>query len=164
MKYPIMMQALLSLALPYLSTCDLITAAGNIALPSTNLTILGNVYNHWIPLGNKSFDLTRSLVLPTSAPLTIPMTGSRKSATIEPSRSALVIIDMQNYFLHPELSPKAEGGRKAVEPTLKMIDGFRSKGMKVLWVNWGLDGHDLQTMPASFLAGFSGGTDSPLSE
>ena len=91
------------------------------------------------------------------------MTGSRKAAVIEPSRSALVIIDMQNFFLHPQLSPKATGGRTAVEPTLKMIDGFRSKGMKILWTNWGLDAHDLLTMPAAFLDQFAGGTDSPLS-
>lgn len=150
-------------AISSLTSSTLITASGNISLPNTNLTLLGNVYNHWVPLGNKTFDLTRSLIYPTTTPLTIPMTGSRKSAIIEPSRSALIIIDMQNFFLHPELSPKATAGRTAVDPTLKMIDGFRKKGMKVLWVNWGLDGWDLETMPASFLAGFSGGTDSPLS-
>jgi hypothetical protein len=152
------------LALLSVSSAQLITASGNLTLPSTPTKILGNVYNHWVPLGNKTYDLTRSLYLPTTQTLTVPMTGSRKKAIIEPSRSALIIIDMQNFFLHQELSPKATGGRKAVEPTLAMIDGFRSKGMKILWVNWGLEGHDLLTMPPSFLAGFSGGTDSPLSK
>lgn len=92
------------------------------------------------------------------------MTGERKSAIIEPSRSALIIIDMQNFFLHPELNPMATAGRAAVEPTLKIIEGFRKKGIKILWVNWGLDQRDLRDMPASFLAGFSGGSDSPLSQ
>jgi hypothetical protein len=146
------------------ATATIITASGNISLPTTNTTLLGNIYNHWTHLGNKTFDLTRSLVSPTTHPVTIPMTGSRKSALIEPSRSALIIIDMQNYFLHPELSPKAEGGRRAVQPTLDMIDGFRKKGMPVLWVNWGLDGRDLRDMPAAFLAGFSGDGVSPTSE
>ncbi|KAF2681522.1 Isochorismatase hydrolase [Lentithecium fluviatile CBS 122367] len=145
-----------------LASSKLITASGNISLPDTDTTVLGNIYNHWVHLGNKSFDLTRSLIAPTTKPVTIPMTGSRKSALIEPSRSALVIIDMQNFFLHPELSPKAEGGRKAIEPTLKMIDGFRKNGMPVLWVNWGLNGRDLLDMPAAFLAGFSSDGVDPL--
>jgi hypothetical protein len=150
-------------ALPLVSS-TIITASGNISLPTTNTTLLGNIYNHWIHLGNKSFDLTRSLIAPTTKPVTIPMSGSRKSALIEPSRSALVIIDMQNFFLHPKLSPKAEGGRKAVQPTLDMINGFRKAGMPVLWVNWGLDGRDLLDMPAAFLAGFSADGVSPTSK
>ncbi|KAF1957010.1 Isochorismatase hydrolase [Byssothecium circinans] len=152
----------LLLPLASLSTCTLITPSDNITIPSTTTPILGNLYNHWIALPTKTYDLTRSLISPITTPLTIPMNGSRKAAIIEPSRSALVIIDMQEYFLNPELSPKAEGGRKAVEPTLKMIDGFRKKGMKVHWVNWGLDGKDLREIPPAFLAGFSGGKDSPL--
>lgn len=92
------------------------------------------------------------------------MTGSRKTAIIEPSRSALVIIDMQEFFLNPELSPKATGGRTAVQPTLNMIDGFRKAGMKVLWVNWGLDMRDLMTMPPALLSQFSTGGVSPTGE
>lgn len=70
---------------------------------------------------------------------------------------------MQNFFLHPLLSPHATGGRKAVQPTLDMIDGFRKKGMKILWTNWGIDEYDLLTIPPSFLDGFSTGDD-PLSK
>jgi isochorismate hydrolase len=32
----------------------------------------------------------------------LPMAGSQKEIIIEPTRSALVIIDMQNFFLHPK--------------------------------------------------------------
>jgi hypothetical protein len=146
------------------TSATLITVNGNLSLPDTDTTVLGNLYNHWIALPNKTFDLTRSLVAPITSPLSIPMTGTRKTAIIEPSRSALVIIDMQNFFLHPELNDAATGGRTAVEPTLKMIDGFRSKGMKVLWTNWGLNERDLLEMPPALLDQFAGGTDSPLSE
>jgi nicotinamidase-related amidase len=92
------------------------------------------------------------------------MSGSRKSAIIEPSRSALVIIDMQNFFLHPEMNSRATGGRKAVQPTLDMIAAFRKKGMPVLWTNWGLDEYDLREIPPSFLDGFGDGTGSALSK
>ncbi|KAH7560287.1 Isochorismatase-like protein [Bipolaris maydis] len=147
-------------ALPLVSS-TIITAYQNITLPTANTTLLGNIYNHWIYIGNDTYDLTRSMVAPTTKPVTIPMTGSRKQAVIEPSRSALIIIDMQNFFLHPELTPSAEGGRKAVEPTLNMIDAFRRNGMPVLWTNWGLDGRDLRDLPPADISGFSRTKRSP---
>ncbi|PNS18438.1 T-complex protein 1 subunit gamma [Sphaceloma murrayae] len=121
--------------------------------------VIGNYYNYWTLLNTTPpvYDLTRSSVLPVTSPKTLSnvFTGSRKSAIIEPSRSALVIIDMQNFFLDPELSPGATGGRGAVPPTLRMIDGFRAMGSKVLWTNWGLTEQDLVEMPASFKEGFA---------
>ncbi|EJT96856.1 hypothetical protein DACRYDRAFT_25329 [Dacryopinax primogenitus] len=63
---------------------------------------------------------------------------------------------MQNYFLHPDLSARATLGRAAVDPTLKMIDAFRAKGMKIAWVQWGIDEYDLtHLLSPSFLYGFS---------
>lgn len=146
--------------LPFASS-NIITAYQNITLPTASTTLLGNFYNHWIYLGNDTYDLTRSMVAPTTKPVTIPMTGSRKRARIEPSRSALIIIDMQNFFLHPELTPSADGGRKAVEPTLKMINAFRKKGMPVLWTFWGLDDKDLRDLPPSDIVGFSKSRQKP---
>ena len=94
-------------------------------------------------------------VAPVTTPLVIPMSGSRKSALIEPSRSALIIIDMQNYFLHPSLSPRATGGRAIVNATVNMVEGFKAAGMKTLWTFWGLDDFDLLTIPPAFKAGFA---------
>lgn len=122
---------------------------------SSNDTVLGNAYNYWNVLPNGTYDLTRSAVAPVTSPKTIPMSGTRQAAIIEPSRSALVIIDMQNFFLHPELSPKASAGRAAVPPTVNMVSRFRAAGMKVLWTFWGLDDYDLLTMPPAFKSGFS---------
>ncbi|KAL9094480.1 MAG: hypothetical protein Q9165_003330 [Trypethelium subeluteriae] len=143
-----------------LSTGQLIDTSNSITavvgVNSQNASILGNYYNYWsIQNNNTVFDLTRSDRLPTTSPKTIPMSGSRPTAIIEPSRSALVIIDMQNFFLDPALSPAATAGRAAVTPTVNLIQGFRAAGMKVLWTNWGLDNFDLLTIPPSFLAGFS---------
>ncbi|KAJ9634036.1 hypothetical protein H2204_006584 [Knufia peltigerae] len=116
-------------------------------------TTLGNYYNYWVKLPNGTFDLTRSDRAAVTSPKVLPMVDS--SIKIEPNRSALVIIDMQNFFLHPDLSPKATKGRGAVDPTVNMIKGFRKHGMKVLWVNWGLTEYDLLTIPPAFKAGFS---------
>lgn len=124
--------------------------------------IFGNYYNYWQLFnnsGNITYDLTRSDRMPVTSPKTLPGLGFRQEFIIEPNRSALVIVDMQNFFLHPQLSPAASLGRAAVQPTLNMINGFRANGMKVLWVNWGLDNFDLVTIPPSFLESFSGSDD-----
>ncbi|KAJ4408923.1 hypothetical protein N0V82_009578 [Gnomoniopsis sp. IMI 355080] len=129
-------------------------ALGGIGLdgPSTNL---GNVYNYWSKLPNGTYDLTRSQVMPVTTPKLIPFSGSRSSALIEPSRAVLAIVDMQNYFLHPALSPAATQGRAAVTPTVNMINALRGAGIKIAWVNWGLTNYDLLTIPPAFKSGFS---------
>ncbi|OIW22544.1 Isochorismatase hydrolase [Coniochaeta ligniaria NRRL 30616] len=116
---------------------------------------LGNAYNYWVKLPNGTFDLTRSDIMSVTKPKVIPFSGRRKSAIIEPSRSVLCIIDMQNFFLHPELSPSATLGRAAIQPTVNMINAFRKNGMKVTWVNWGLTNYDLLTIPPAFKSQFS---------
>lgn len=129
-------------------------ALGGIGLNDSTQT-LGNDYNYWTKLPNGTWDLTRSKVMPVTKPVVIPFSGRRSSAIIEPSRSVLCIIDMQNFFLHPQLSPKATLGRAAIAPTVNMINAFRSNGMKVTWVNWGLTNYDLLTMPPAFKSGFA---------
>lgn len=123
---------------------------------ASNPSVIGNFYNYWTLTDNKTtYDLTRSDRMPITSPKTIPMLGSRKQAIIEPNRTAMIIVDMQNFFLHPQLSPEATLGRAAVGPTLNMIKAFRANAMKVLWVNWGFDNFDLVTSPPSDLDGFS---------
>jgi hypothetical protein len=127
---------------------------------TSDASMLGNYYNYWTLKNNKTtYDLTRSDRMRTTRPKTIPMLGSRQEAIIEPNRTAFIIIDMQNFFLHPQLSPRATKGRNAVQPTLNMIDAFRENDMKVLWVNWGLNDFDLVTIPPSFLEGFSSNSE-----
>lgn len=123
---------------------------------NSSTTDLGNVYNYWRKLPNGTYDLTRSDVMPVTSPKVIPFSGTRRrSAIIEPSRTVLTIVDMQNFFLHPSLSPGATQGRAAVTPTVNMINAFRAAGMKVTWVNWGLTSYDLLTIPLAFKSGFS---------
>lgn len=121
---------------------------------------LGNVYNYWKKLPNGTMDLTRSDVMPVTTPKLIPFQGKFfPSALVEPSRTVLCIIDMQNFFLHPEVSKDAVTGRAAVEPTVNMIKAFRAHNMTVTWVNWGLTDYDLLTLPPAFKFAFSSGAD-----
>jgi hypothetical protein len=137
------------LALPVLSQAQIYDTFNSVtALAGTadysDPSILGNYYNYWKLSNNKTtYDLTRSDRMPVTSPKLIPMLGSRQQAIVEPNRTAMVIVDMQNFFLHPKLSPNATRGRLAVQPTLNMINAFRAEAMKVLWVNWGIADFDL---------------------
>ncbi|KAK8057356.1 isochorismatase hydrolase [Apiospora saccharicola] len=125
---------------------------------------LGNQYNYWTVLPNGTVDLTRGETMKISTPKVIPMAknASHPAIVIEPKRTVLCLVDYQNLFLHPSITPQAEAGRAAASgPALDMIKSFRSSGMKVAWVNWGLTKYDLSMMPPAFMAGFSGGTMQP---
>jgi len=73
---------------------------------------------------------------------------------IQPNKSALVIIDMQNFFLHESLGGDPLG-RAIVPTTVNLIHAFRAAGMPVLWTNWGLTEFDMMNMPPAFIRGFS---------
>lgn len=125
---------------------------------------LGNQYNYWTVLSNGTVDLTRGETMPISSPKVVPMakSASNPAIIVEPRRTVLALVDYQNLFLHPSLSPKAEAGRAAASgPAVDMIKAFRGSGMTVAWVNWGLTEYDLSMMPPAFMAGFSGGTMRP---
>ncbi|KAI7239955.1 Pre-mRNA-splicing factor [Hortaea werneckii] len=159
MQFMLATQTILALATASMgqvyNTYNSIIALSGMINASSSST-LGNYYNYWKLTDNDTtYDLTRSDRMPVSSPKAIPMIGSRERAIIEPNRTAMVIVDMQNFFLHPQLSPAADKGRAAVQPTLNMIDAFRANEMKVLWVQWGIDNYDLLTMPPALLDQFS---------
>ncbi|OHE97446.1 isochorismatase [Colletotrichum orchidophilum] len=76
------------------------------------------------------------------------------SVSVNPYSTALVIVDMQNYFLHPSCRDHP-AGLAAVEQTKKVIEKCRELGVQVIWLNWGLTDDDLARMPASVQRGFS---------
>jgi nicotinamidase-related amidase len=136
--------------------------------------ILGNPPNHWVYLPpsstspNPTFDLTRQPVhspyQPPSAPtlslttLPIPLPSNPKSQNnilLDPSKTALVIIDMQNFFLSPALGRDPTGpGHKALEVLEELVPSCRDKGIQIIWCNWGLTEEDIRQAPAAVLKGF----------
>ncbi|KAL1875321.1 hypothetical protein VTK73DRAFT_10158 [Phialemonium thermophilum] len=92
----------------------------------------------------KTYDLTRGAAKAGAA---FTMRTSQgipgTSVTVEPNLCALVVVDMQNFFLHPSCRDHPNG-LAAVEPTLRII-----------WLNWGLTDDDLAFMPAAVQRGFS---------
>ncbi|KAJ7293551.1 Isochorismatase hydrolase [Mycena rebaudengoi] len=91
----------------------------------------------------------------TSALLDIPVDGNR-TLRVKKDATALVVIDMQKstaFFLHPDLRDHSTG-LKCVDPLMKAVPALRDLGIKILWVNWGLTEHELQTIPPALVRGF----------
>lgn len=71
----------------------------------------------------------------------------------DPDSAVLIVVDMQNYFIHPQYREHA-AGIKAIEPTLRVIERCRKEGIQIAWLNWGLTEHDLKTMAPAIQRGF----------
>ncbi|OTA57484.1 isochorismatase [Hypoxylon sp. EC38] len=110
----------------------------------------------------KSYDLTRGV---SSRGFTIHTTQGPggTSITLAPSLSALVVIDMQNFFLHPRCTDHPTG-LAAVERTLEVIRKCREIDVKIIWLNWGLNEGDLISMPAATHRNFSSSLITPPSD
>ncbi|KAI9760066.1 MAG: hypothetical protein M4579_001899 [Chaenotheca gracillima] len=102
---------------------------------------------------SKTYDLSRG----SSKTLNIQADQSKfphRAVSIDPSKTALVIVDMQNFFLNKRCRDHPLG-LACVEPTIKVIEKCREEGVQVVWLNWGLTDEDLQTLPPSIQRGFS---------
>jgi len=71
-------------------------------------------------------------------------------------QTALVVIDMQNFFLHPDLRTHTTG-LACVDPLMRAVPALRNIGAKILWVNWGLTDAELLTIPPALVRGFMKG-------
>ena len=102
---------------------------------------------------NKKFDLSphteRKLVVECDEEL-----RNHSGFIFDPEKSALVVVDMQNYFIHPTYRHHA-AGLKAVKPILKVVEKCRKEGIQVIWLNWGIDEETMRRMPPAVQRGFS---------
>jgi nicotinamidase-related amidase len=113
--------------------------------------------NFWLYDSKTGFDLTHPET-PSSPPLSPRLTLSTTTLpiTISPPKTALVIIDMQNFFLSPDLGrPSDSKGLQAQSQLLQhAIPAARAAGIRIIWLNWGLTDEDLQTMPPATFRAF----------
>lgn len=84
---------------------------------------------------------------------------------INTRQTAFVVIDMQNFFLHPELRDHPTG-LACVQPVIDTANALRQKGGRVVWLNWGLTPTEVTTLPPalarSFTKNVSGGFGSDM--
>jgi nicotinamidase-related amidase len=84
-------------------------------------------------------DMTRPA--PPVRPLSIE--AEPQDIVVDAGKSALLIVDMQNDFCTPGGWMDSKGidvtpNRKPIEPLKHLIGAFRSHGLPVVWVNWGV--------------------------
>ena len=131
-------------------------ATSNPNEPSHHKAVIGNESNFWLYSSKTGFDLTHPATpsdSPVSTSLTIETTTT--PITIDPAKSALIIIDMQNYFLSPALGRAKGAGHAATDQLVKYaVPAARKAGIRVVWVNWGLTEKEVEEMPPAVKRAF----------
>lgn len=107
--------------------------------------------NRWT-LKEGAVDLVRPAAAPRPAPLACDGTG----VTFDRAASALVIVDMQNAFCHPERAGGPDApSRRPIAPLARLLPALRGAAVPVVWLNWGNRADGLNLAP-SVVYGFHG--------
>jgi nicotinamidase-related amidase len=82
------------------------------------------------------------LVRPDDRPLIVEVPAAPRSVRMDLARAALLVIDMQNDFCHPDgwlasIGVDISPARVPIEPLARCVPKLRAVGVPVLWVNWG---------------------------
>ncbi|KAJ3522707.1 hypothetical protein NM208_g12744 [Fusarium decemcellulare] len=131
-------------------------------MESDKYKIVGGENNFWLYSKANGFDLTHPAT-PSSHPIypRIPLCTTKEHITIDPKKAAMVVIDLQNYFLSPLLGRPKEGvGMDLVDRLMKhAIPACRKAGMPIIWLEWGLMQDDIDGMPPAIVKGFAADTN-----
>ena len=118
-------------------------------------SLIGTYPNHWLHSSSPPcFDLTRprppEYALPSPKD-SISLSTTTTSIVISPSKTALVIIDMQNFFLSTYLGRPADSAGNNAKSSLidTAIPAARKAGIQIVWLNWGLTDEEVEHMPPS---------------
>ena len=113
--------------------------------------------NFWIHHSDHGFDLTHP-PSPDAPPVLprLPLQTTTSQIAIDPAKSALVVIDMQNFFLSENIGRPADG--KGLQAAWKLaedaIPAARRAGIQIIWLNWGLTHEEVKNMPPATLRAF----------
>ena len=83
----------------------------------------------------------------------VALPATPQNLVVDLARTALVIVDMQNDFCHPDgwlasIGVDISAARRPIEPLRALLPGVRGQGMPVLWVNWGNRSDQLNLSPS----------------
>ncbi|KAK9370583.1 Isochorismatase-like protein [Lipomyces kononenkoae] len=97
-----------------------------------------------------------SFLRPAPSPRIIRIAGSPKAVEFDLARSALIVVDMQNDFLHPEGWFPAKGIDAgpllgAVPVVERLTNLLRGMGVPIVWLNWGIR-PDCANIPSGVIA------------
>lgn len=124
---------------------------------SERVGTIGSPSTFWLYSSSHGFDLTHPET-PTSPPVHPRLTLQTTSThiTIHPPKTALVIIDMQNFFLSPLIgrSPTSLGLAAQTQLIKHAIPAAHKAGIQIIYLNWGLTDEDMQDMPPATVKAF----------
>lgn len=97
---------------------------------------LGIAPNAWT-VNSEMADITR----PPLNPQPVILTTETKTLRIDLAKSALLIIDMQNDFCHPDgwlshIGVDVTPARQPIAPLQNLIPLLREVNMPIVWINW----------------------------
>lgn len=124
--------------------------------PAPRRAFIGHPKDFWIHTTRDGFDLTRPsrLEAPDAGPR-LQLQTTTSPITLAPSKTALIIIDMQNFFLSESLDRPRGAGHLASENLLRYaIPAAREAGIQIVWLCWGLTEQEVETFPASIKRAF----------
>lgn len=101
------------------------------------LRTLGVPPNAWA-VNEAIADLTR----PALSPKPITLATQTKTLRLDLAKAAILVIDMQNDFCHPEgwlahIGVDVTPAREPIQPLNTLLPELRAAKVPVIWVNWG---------------------------
>jgi nicotinamidase-related amidase len=105
--------------------------------PGPGQTRLGVAANSWA-VSPDHVDLRRPA--PAARVVTVPARPQR--ITLDLTRCALIVVDMQNDFCHPDgwlasIGVDVAPARRPIEPLRRAVPRLRDAGAAIVWLNWG---------------------------
>ncbi len=111
--------------------------------------LLGSSRHHQWRVSPEVVDMRR----PPQASRTMQLSTRERSVIFDLQRSAIVVIDMQNDFCHPEgwlghIGVDVAPARTPIAPLQKLLPALRHAEVPVIWLNWGNRPDKLNLSPA----------------
>ena len=94
-----------------------------------------------------------SLVRAPLPPRPVTVVDSGRAVTFDLAQTALIVVDMQNDFCHPDgwlghIGVDVAPARRPIEPLRRLLPALRAAGVPVVWLNWGNRPDRLNLSPA----------------
>lgn len=120
--------------------------------PSNKKIVVGTLDNFWLWSPEEGYDLSRPSN-PDSTPVlsSLHLECQVSNITIDPAKTALLLIDLQNFTLNRALRRDLPLEMFQAKKTLLEygIPAAKKAGIQIIWLNWGLTGKNLLSLPRS---------------
>jgi len=119
-------------------------------LNTPELAFLGSSARNQWRVNAAQYNPVRAAVLPQTRALT----AKPQNLILDLSRTALVVIDMQNVFCHPKgwlasIGVDVEPARLPIRPLQAALPALCGQGVPVVWLNWGNRSDRLNLSPSA---------------